>query len=134
MIKSALLMMTIFTTSMVEAHYIIRIPVDGIVFVRTQSDESICQASSRYIKDYAKSLGVDIEVGTGFSANVCNVDIYRLSSFENMEQLADIGNYIQSLKAESYSMSSIVYGFNDGRGRPLLVNGRNYARVLWDLR
>jgi len=135
MIKLSLLTIALFSAMSVQAAYVIKIPIDaGIVFVKPQSDESMCQASSRYIKDYAKSINVDLNVGAGYSGNICNVDIYGISSFANVGQLKSIGNYIQSLQAGSYTMSSVVYGFANGGGQALLFNGGNYADFLWSQR
>lgn len=135
MTKLSLLTIALFSTMSANASFTYMTPIDAsIVFVKPQTDESMCQASSRYITDYAKSLNVDIQVGAGISGNVCNVDIYNISSFANVGQLASVGNYVKSLKAENYTMSSVVYGLNDGTGQPLLWNGTVYADMLWNLR
>ncbi|MEG0632159.1 MAG: hypothetical protein RR517_06470 [Pseudomonas sp.] len=135
MLRLSLLTVALFSTMSANAAYIYVAKIDAnIVFVKPQSDESMCQASSRYIKDYAKGLGVSIDVGAGYSGNVCNVDIYDINSFANVGQLTSVGNYIQSLKAENYTMSSVVYGFAGGTGQALLFNGKNYADLLWSQR
>ncbi len=135
MIRLSLLTIALFSSITANAAYIMRIPIDAnIVFVKPQTDESMCQASSRYIKDYAKSINVDLNVGAGYSGNICNVDIYDIGSFANVGQLKNIGNYIQSLQAGSYTMSSVVYGFPNGGGQALLFNGGNYADFLWSQR
>ena len=132
MIKFSLLTIALFASMSANASFTYMSVIDAnIVFVKPQTDESMCQASSRYIKDYAKTLNVDLEVGAGYSDNVCNVDIYNISSFANVSQLTSVGNYVQSLKAENYTMSSIVYGFNGGLGKPLIWNGNVYAAQLW---
>jgi hypothetical protein len=133
--KLTILMIALLSSISVNAAYMVRIPIAAnIVFVKPQTDESMCQASSRYIKDYAKSLNVDIQVGAGYSDNVCNVDIYNINSFANVGQLSSVGNYVQSLKAENYTMSSVVYGFNGGTGQALIWNGTVYADFLWSQR
>lgn len=133
--KLTILMIASLSSISVNAAYMVRIPIAAnIVFVKPKTDESICQASSRYIKDYAKSLNVDIQVGAGYSDNVCNVDIYNIDSFANVGQLSSVGNYVQSLKAENYTMSSVVYGFNGGTGQALIWNGTVYADLLWSQR
>ncbi|TYK55787.1 hypothetical protein [Pseudomonas synxantha] len=135
MIKLSILTIALFASMSANASYTYMTTIDAnIVFVKPQTDESMCQASSRYIKDYAKGLGVNIEVGAGYSDNVCNVDIYNISSFANVSQLANVGNYVKSLKAENYTMSSVVYGLNDGSGQPLLWGDTVYADLLWNLR
>ena len=135
MIKLSLLTIALFGSMSANASYTYMTTIDAnIVFVKPQTDESMCQASSRYIKDYAKGLGVNIEVGAGYSDSVCNVDIYNISSFANVSQLANVGNYVKSLKAENYTMSSVVYGLNDGSGQPLLWGDTVYADLLWNLR
>ncbi|WLH57245.1 hypothetical protein [Pseudomonas sp. FP2294] len=135
MIKFSLLTIALFASMSANASFTYMTTIDAnIVFVKPQTDESMCQASSRYIKDYAQGLGVNIDVGAGYSDNVCNVDIYNISSFANVSQLANVGNYVKSLKAENYTMSSIVYGLNDGTGQPLLWDDKVYADMLWTLR
>lgn len=135
MIKLSLLTIALFASMSANASFMYMTKIDAnVVFVKPQSDESMCQASSRYIKDYAQSLGVNIDVGAGYSDNVCNVDIYNISSFANVNQLASVGNYVKSLRAENYTMSSVVYGLNDGTGQPLLWNETVYADMLWNLR
>lgn len=135
MIKLSILTIALFASMSANASYTYMTTIDAnIVFVKPQTDESMCQASSRYIQDYAKSLNVNIQVGAGFSGNVCNVDIYNISSFANVGQLTSVGNYVKSLKAENYTMSSVVYGLNDGTGQPLLFNGTVYADMLWNMR
>lgn len=135
MIKLSLLTIALFTSMSANASFVYMTKIDAnIIFVKPQSDESMCQASSRYIKDYAKGLGVSIDVGAGYSGNVCNVDIYNISSFANVGQLTSVGNYVKSLKAENYTMSSVVYGFPSGGGQALLFNGGNYADFLWSQR
>ncbi|MCK9800641.1 hypothetical protein M1B34_23895 [Pseudomonas sp. MAFF 302030] len=135
MIKLSILTIALFASMSANASFTYMTTIDAnIVFVKPQTDESMCQASSRYIKDYAQGLGVNIDVGAGISGSVCNVDIYNISSFANVGQLASVGNYVKSLKAENYTMSSIVYGLNDGTGQPLLWNDKIYADTLWTLR
>lgn len=135
MIKLSLLTVALFSSMSANASFVYMTKIDAnIIFVKPQSDESMCQASSRYIKDYAQGLGVSIDVGAGFSGNVCNVDIYNISSFSNVGQLTSVGNYVKSLKAENYTMSSVVYGFPNGGGQALLFNGGNYADFLWSQR
>lgn len=135
MIKLSLLTIALFSSMSANASFVYMTKIDAnIIFVKPQSDESMCQASSRYIKDYAQGLGVSIDVGAGFSGNVCNVDIYNISSFANVGQLTSVGNYVKSLKAENYTMSSVVYGFPNGGGQALLFNGGNYADFLWSQR
>lgn len=135
MIKLSILTIALFASMSANASFTYMTTIDAnIVFVKPQTDESICQASSRYIKDYAQGLGVNIDVGAGISGSVCNVDIYNISSFANVGQLASVGNYVKALKAENYTMSSIVYGLNDGTGQPLLWNDKIYADTLWTLR
>lgn len=130
-----LLTIALFATTSAIAEYTIRIPIAAnIVFVQPKSDESICQASARYVEEYAATLNVNISVGTGYTENLCNVDIYNISSFANVEQLTSVGNYVKSLKAENYTMSSVVYGFADGTGQGLLFNGTVYAEMLWSQR
>lgn len=135
MIKLSILTIALFASMSANASFTYMTTIDAnIVFVKPQTDESMCQASSRYIKDYAQSLGVSIDVGAGVSGGVCNVDIYNIGSFANVGQLASVGNYVKSLKAENYTMSSVVYGLNDGTGQPLLWNDKVYADTLWTLR
>lgn len=135
MIKLSLLTIALFTSTSANASFVYMTKIDAnIIFVKPQSDESMCQASSRYIKDYAQGLGVRIDVGAGFSGNVCNVDIYNISSFANVNQLASVGNYVKSLKAENYTMYSVLYGFDDGYGKTLLFNERVYANEAWNER
>ena len=135
MIKLSLLTVALFSSMSANASFVYMTKIDAnIIFVKPQSDESMCQASSRYIKDYAKSINVDLNVGAGYSGNICNVDIYDIGSFANVGQLKNIGNYIQSLQAGSYTMSSVVYGFPNGGGQALLFNGGNYADFLWSQR
>lgn len=135
MIKLSILTIALFASMSANASFTYMTTIDAnIVFVKPQTDESMCQASSRYIKDYALGLGVNIDVGAGYSDNVCNVDIYNISSFANVGQLANVGNYVKSLKAENYTMSSVVYGLNDRSGQPLLWGDTVYADLLWNLR
>lgn len=135
MIKLSILTIALFASMSANASFTYMSVIDAnIVFVKPQTDESMCQASSRYIKDYAQGLGVSIDVGAGVSGGVCNVDIYNIGSFANVGQLASVGNYVKSLKAENYTMSSVVYGLNDGTGQPLLWNDKVYADTLWTLR
>lgn len=133
--KITFLTIALFASMSANASFTYMSTIDAnIVFVKPQSDESMCQASSRYIRDYAKGMNVNIQVGTGYSGNICNVDIYEIGSFANVGQLKNIGNYIQSLQAGSYTMSSVVYGFPNGGGQALLFNGGNYADFLWSQR
>ena len=135
MIKLSLLTIALFASISANASFVYMTKIDAnIIFVKPQSDESMCQASSRYIKDYAKGVGVNIDVGAGYSGNVCNVDIYGISSFSNVNQLASVGNYVKSLRAENYTMYSVLYGFSDGAGRTLLFNERVYANEAWNER
>ncbi len=135
MIKLSILTIALFASMSANASFTYMTTIDAnIVFVKPQTDESMCQASSRYIKDYAQSLGVSIDVGAGYSGNACNVDIYNISSFANVGQLASVGNYVKSLKAVNYTMSSVVYGFNGGTGQALIWNGNVYADLLWSQR
>ena len=130
--KITLLTITLFASMSANASFTYMAIIDAnIIFVKPKTDESICQASSRYIQDYAKSLNVNIQVGAGYSGNICNLDIYDVGSFANVGQLKSIGNYIQSLKATNYTMSSVVYGFPNGGGQALIFNDTVYADFLW---
>lgn len=114
-----------------NAEYVVKFPIEGIVFVQPKSHEHMCQATARYTEDYARSIGVNITVNTGWTGNNCNVDVSGINSFSNINQLMSVANYINRMNSSEYSRSSVIYGFENGSGRTLIYNGEIYAYQAW---
>lgn len=134
--KITIALLALFAFSSANAEYVVKMQLakNDIIFVETRSNENMCQATARYVENYAKTIGVNITVNTGYSGNNCNVDIYSIGNFSTQSQLQNVGNYILNLNTGDYTRSSVVYGFQGGFGRSLIWNGNVNAASLWSQR
>ena len=115
-----------------NAEYVVKFPIEGIIFVQPKSHEHMCEATARYTEEYARSIGVNISVYTGWAVNRCNVDVTGIDSFSNVDQLMSVANYINRMNSGEYARYSVIYGFNDGLGRQLIYDGEIFAYQAWE--